>query len=217
MKRAKPSKIHFGGRGWYLLLAVCLIAAGVIGYFTILRPAEPAAPAASSEPPAAQEPASEVIVQTPTPVEPEPAPEPEPTAPARPRIMNPLDGETLAAFSMDELIYDSTMADWRTHNGVDIAAAEGDSVRAAADGTVSAVKNDPLTGVTVVIDHPDSFQTVYANLQENPPASAGQEVVAGDVIGYVGKTAAAESDQESHLHFSVLQNGEIIDPADFLN
>jgi murein DD-endopeptidase MepM/ murein hydrolase activator NlpD len=217
MKRVNTPKNHHNGNSrLYLILAACLIVAGAVGYYTVLQRSdtpEPASPPAST--PVVQEPSTPVITQTPTPVEPEP--EPETTAPASRRIINPLDGETLAAFSMDELLYDTTMADWRTHNGLDVAASEGDSVRAAADGTISSVKNDPMMGVTVTIDHTDGIQTVYANLQENPPAAAGQEVAAGDVIGYVGTTSSAESSQGPHLHFSVLQDGKIIDPADFLS
>jgi murein DD-endopeptidase MepM/ murein hydrolase activator NlpD len=218
MKRVNSPKNHLGGSRIYLLLAACLVVAGVVGYFTMLRGDAPTTPPVTkTEDPVTVEPVAPAITQTPTPVEPEPEPEQQETnAPATQRVINPLDGEVLAAFSMDELLYDTTMADWRTHNGVDIAASEGDSVRAAADGTISSVKNDPMTGVTVVIDHLNDIQTVYANLQENPPAAVGQEVAAGDVIGYVGTTSAAEASQDPHLHFSVLQGGQIIDPADFL-
>ena len=56
---------------------------------------------------------------------------------------------------MTELMYDETMADWRTHDGVDIKAEEGDAVKTAADGTVKMVRYDDLMGVTVVIAHAD--------------------------------------------------------------
>lgn len=59
-------------------------------------------------------------------MEEEPAPEPEDLLP---QVVSPLDGTTVTVFSTTELMYDETMADWRTHNGLDIQAAEGDAVK----------------------------------------------------------------------------------------
>lgn len=47
-------------------------------------------------------------------------------------VVAPLEGEVVAAFSVDQLAYNETLGDWRTHDGVDIAAAEGTSVLAAS-------------------------------------------------------------------------------------
>jgi murein DD-endopeptidase MepM/ murein hydrolase activator NlpD len=44
----------------------------------------------------------------------------------------------------------------------------------------------------------------------------GKEVFAGDIIGYVGTTAAAESTMGPHLHFSVFKDGKIVDPAEYV-
>lgn len=43
----KKVKAVFGGKGFYIALAVCLLAAGIVGYYTLLRPQAPAEPAAS--------------------------------------------------------------------------------------------------------------------------------------------------------------------------
>ena len=60
----------------------------------------------------------------------------EPVIASAPRIIvPPLTGETVAAFSADALQYNDTLADWRTHEGLDIAAAEGTEVCAACAGT----------------------------------------------------------------------------------
>ena len=104
---------------------------------------------------------------------------------------------------MTELLYDPTMADWRTHDGIDVQADEGAAVKTAAAGTVQSVTNDELMGTTVVIQHDGGYATQYSSLQENTPVAQGQTVAAGEVIGYVGSTSAAESRMGSHLHFSV--------------
>lgn len=59
-------------------------------------------------------------------------------------IVEPLRGEVLTAFSMEELIYSPTMGDWRTHDGIDIAAKAGTTVLAASSGTVRSVTDDTL-------------------------------------------------------------------------
>jgi murein DD-endopeptidase MepM/ murein hydrolase activator NlpD len=117
---------------------------------------------------------------------------------------------------MDQLLYNPTLEDWRTHDGVDIAAAEGSSVLAASAGTVVAVDDDVLMGTTVVIEHSGGYHTLYANLQSPPLVKAGDAVSAGQLIGTVGTSAAAESAQGPHLHFSVTLDGEPVDPASFL-
>ncbi|MBQ0038007.1 MAG: M23 family metallopeptidase [Clostridiales bacterium] len=216
------TKSAFGGRGFYIALAFCLVAAGVIGYFTILRPIRQVSQTVSPAP-VVQQPQQQATVTVQQPEEkPEPEPEtaPEETTPQvedlLPQVMSPLDGTTVTVFSTTELMYDETMADWRTHDGVDIQAAEGDSVKTAANGKVTSVKNDELMGTTVVIEHAGGYATTYSSLQENPPVSEGQQVSAGDIIGTVGNTAAAETDMGAHLHFSVSKDGATVNPDEYI-
>lgn len=103
--------------------------------------------------------------------------------------MEPLRGEVLTAFSMEELVYNRTLGDWRTHNGVDIAAKAGTTVLAACAGAVQTVTEDPLLGTTVVLEHDGGYQTTYANLQADPGVEVGEAVSAGQIIGAVGTTA----------------------------
>ena len=48
------------------------------------------------------------------------------------------------------------------------------------------------------------------------PVQAGQTVKAGDIIGLVGSTAAAEGDVGPHLHFSVSKDGRVVDPQEYV-
>ena len=74
-----------------------------------------------------------------------------------------------------------------------------------------------MMGTTVVIDHDGGYQTTYANLQATPTVQEGDTVSAGEIIGAVGTTAAAETAQGPHLHFGVTLDGEAVDPQEFLN
>jgi murein DD-endopeptidase MepM/ murein hydrolase activator NlpD len=145
---------------------------------------------------------------------PEPEAEVAPEPPAL--VVDPLRGETVAAFSMDALQYSDTMGDWRTHDGVDIAADAGTPVCAASSGTVLDVRDDDLMGTTVVISHDGGYDTLYANLQSTPTVAVGDYVTAGQVVGAVGRTAIAESAEPTHLHFAVTKDGEFIDPEAYL-
>lgn len=128
----------------------------------------------------------------------------------------PLSGEIAVDFSMDSLIYDKTMADWRTHNGIDLAAQIGTKVMSIAAGTVKDVYTDDLLGTTVVVEHIDGLCSSYSNLAAVPAVSAGDTVAMGTVIGAVGDTAVGETGEVAHLHFSVNYKGLPIDPADYL-
>ena len=88
---------------------------------------------------------------------------------------------------------------------------------AASAGTVLSVTDDPMMGTTVVIGHSGGYETTYANLQTEPLVEEGETVSAGQAIGAVGTTAAAESAQGAHLHFAVTREGEAVDPQAFLD
>ncbi len=125
----------------------------------------------------------------------------------------PLSGEVIKAFVMDKLVYDETMGDWRTHNGLDISCAVGDRVTAIADGTVKAVYEDALKGTCIEISHAKDIVSIYCGLAANKTMAVGMKVKAGDVIGAAGGTMKTESKMQPHLHLEVLENGEYIDPA----
>ena len=210
-------------RGLYIALALCLVAAGTVGYLTTLqRPAVETVVPEEVEVEIIKPPVTIPEIKKPLPAAPVIPPAEEETVPVSsaeellPQVVSPLDGTTVTVFSMTELMYDDTMADWRTHNGLDIQAGEGDAVKTAAAGTVASVINDEMMGTTVTIDHAGGFTTTYASLQKDPPVTAGQQVAAGDIIGRVGSTASAESSMGPHLHFSVYQDGELIDPSEYV-
>lgn len=131
-------------------------------------------------------------------------------------MVSPLAGETAAVFSMDQLTYDATLGDWRTHDGIDIQAPAGTAVAAAAAGTVLSVEEDHRLGTTIVVDHHNGFVTTYASLQPDTAVLAGDSVSAGGIIGTVGNTSLSEAGLGAHLHFAVTENGEAVDPAELL-
>ena len=175
------SRSFFGGRGFYIALVLCLAAIGVAGYFVLVQQAK-VAEEGKDKPVVRQEEVENVQRAQMPKAEPEPVQETLEPEELLPQVCSPLDGTTVTVFSMTELMYDETMADWRTHDGVDIRAEEGDAVKTAAAGTVKEVRYDDLMGVTVVISHADGYETQYSSLQQEPPVEQGKTVEAGDII-----------------------------------
>ena len=129
---------------------------------------------------------------------------------------SPVNGQVVMAYSVDQLSYNPTTRDWRTHNGVDIAAEAGTPVYAAAAGTVYTIYEDASMGTTVVIRHEGGYVTCYASLDKDVAVAAGEPVDLGQKLGCVGETALMESAIGEHVHFSVTCNDEPVDPAAFL-
>ncbi len=123
----------------------------------------------------------------------------------------PLEGTISNVFSNGELVKSKTLGDWRTHDGIDILAAEGTPVKSVFDGTVTDVREDRQWGIVVEIEYP-AGTFVYAGLSTDVPVKIGQAVALGDVIGYVGNTSVVESAEEYHLHLGLRVNGEWADP-----
>ena len=131
----------------------------------------------------------------------------------------PVSGEVITAHSLTELVFSPTMQDYRTHNGVDIAAEAGKTVVCYTDGTVSAVYNDTFYGTVVEVTHQNNVTTVYANLDEllAEGIETGASVEAGQAIGSVGNTAIIESATQPHLHFEVKVGSKSVDPQIYLD
>ena len=129
----------------------------------------------------------------------------------------PTIGNVSKTFSIDTLVWSNTMEDYRTHNGIDVCASLGEGVMAAADGVVTEVYAHPLMGNTVVIAHDGDAVTVYQNLADEIPVSAGERVKRGEVIGAVGESAMIEIAEEPHLHFEIFVGSDRVDPLSYIS
>jgi murein DD-endopeptidase MepM/ murein hydrolase activator NlpD len=98
------------------------------------------------------------------------------------------------------------------HDGVDFSQAPGAPVYASGSGSVIGAGEDALWGNFVRIRHTDRVETFYAHLQQTR-VHAGDNVIRGEVIGWVGQTGSATG---PHLHFEMLFLGEHVDPLLYL-
>lgn len=98
------------------------------------------------------------------------------------------------------------------HKGIDIGAATGSKVIAAASGEVVIATYSASAGNYVMISHGSGVYTVYMHMS-SIAVSEGQEVSQGQTIGAVGSTGYSTG---SHLHFGVRKNGSYVDPMSYV-
>lgn len=95
------------------------------------------------------------------------------------------------------------------HGGVDLAAPKDTPIYAVKDGTCQVSGHDSSYGNCVTITHEGGVKTRYAHMSA-AIVSDGEEVVAGQIIGYVGSTGNSTG---NHLHFEVInESGQRVDP-----
>ena len=216
MSNNKHSQRGIFGKGYYIALILCAAVIGITSYVVSRNnndtPSQEAVEASASL-------SQDVPVLATTPRVPTPTADRGENQTSQPKVLttaSPVAGQEVFGYAMEALSYNQTTRDWRTHNGVDIAAEAGTEVMAAADGQVYTTYEDETLGYTVVIRHEGGYTTHYSSLSEDLQVQAGDTVKLGDVIGTVDSTALVETALGPHVHFSVTYQDVPMDPADFL-
>lgn len=144
--------------------------------------------------------------------------EPQEPTPSSPVFVLPANGNVSKDYSLDALVFSSTMNDYRVHLGVDISGAIGDPVYSFSEGTVKEISDHPFMGKTVIISHAGGLESKYMNLANELPEGikVGAAVSVGTVIGAIGETALAECADDPHLHFEVWLNGKQVSPSGYV-
>ena len=100
----------------------------------------------------------------------------------------------------------------RMHTGIDIGAAKGTPITAAADGQVLFAGTKRGYGYAVIIGHDNAHETLYAHMSKIV-VRVGQFVTRNKLIGLVGKTGRVTG---ANLHFETRINGVAYNPLTFL-
>jgi murein DD-endopeptidase MepM/ murein hydrolase activator NlpD len=121
----------------------------------------------------------------------------------------PVEGPLMASFGERA---DPFTGEGEFHKGVDIRAAAGTPVRAAADGVIVFSGRDGGYGRLVIVDHGGDLHTYYAHLSRFD-AHAGRIVRRGEVLGEVGSTGRSTA---PHLHYEVRVGRAPVNPYRYL-
>lgn len=100
----------------------------------------------------------------------------------------------------------------RNHNGIDMSSSDR-TILAADTGKVTFAGTKNGYGKTVIIDHQNGYETLYAHLSKIS-VSVGDVVEKGEKIGVMGSTGRSTG---VHLHFEVHEDGKVQNPLKYLN
>lgn len=123
----------------------------------------------------------------------------------------PVIGEVLLDYSMDKAVYHATMQQYHYNPALVVAASEGQTITAAADGIVSDVYYDSQTGNTIRFDLGNGYMLTYGQL-EDISLKAGDRVAAGDVVGKVAKPTIYYTEEGTNVYYKLTKDGVPIDP-----
>lgn len=132
------------------------------------------------------------------------------------RLVWPIVGDILINYSMDKTIYFPTLQQYKYHPAIVIAATEGETITAAAEGRVTSVSYDRELGNMVVMDLGNGYELTYGQL-DNITVSEGSYVTTGDIIGSVASPTKYYSMEGANIYFKLTRNGEPVNPMSRLN
>lgn len=129
-------------------------------------------------------------------------------------LLWPVEGSVILDYSMDQTVYFTTLDQYKYNPAVIIAGNVNDKVKAAANGKITDISTNEVTGCTVTMDLGDGYTAVYGQLKE-VPYQKGAYLEAGNTIGFVNEPTKYYSLEGSNLYFALEKDGAPIDPVEF--
>ncbi len=206
-------KRFINGRGFYVALAVCLLAVGGVAVATlgetlfvredtISSPNSETTPVeqiVSDQPDDRKTTTTSVTTTTTT-----------TTSTAADLYILPFGNAVIKAYSDGKPTYSLTMGDWRIHDGTDFVGEFGQNVKALADGKVTEISESPMWGTVVTVDH--GMEVISRYFGVKPAVQKGDNVHVGDLLGTL-TDIPCESADGPHLHLEMSIDGNTVDPV----
>ena len=227
MKYYKKKTAKFlNGAGFYIVMAVCMIAVGFAAYSAMDAARmnnnsgdtsynenseennsqdivlEPVSPQEDILPTTEQENTHEQTSEVDTKTE-------------EPYFTPPLKNyEISKEYSKDTLQYSATYNDMRLHTGIDLVPFESLVVYSCSSGTVASIDTGTVMGDVITVEHENNIFIRYCGVK-NIKVKVGDTVNADTPIAEVG-TVTGECAEQAHLHLEVIENSETIDPLSII-
>lgn len=131
------------------------------------------------------------------------------------KMLWPVRGNIVLDYSMNSSIYFPTLDQYKYNPAIIIQSEVGTEVSAAAAGKVESIEQSDETGLTVTIDMGNHYKAVYGQL-EGVNLSTGSLVEKGQIIATVSNPTKYYTVEGCNLYFKVLENGNPVDPMEFL-
>lgn len=126
-------------------------------------------------------------------------------------LVMPFAGNILINYSADKSVYFPTLQQYKCNPALVLAAASGESVKAAAAGMVSRIYDDPMTGHTVVMNLGNGYELTYGQLQE-VTVSEGTYVAEGEIFAEVAEPTRYYAVEGSNLYLKLTKDGVPVNP-----
>ena len=126
-------------------------------------------------------------------------------------LLWPVEGNVIMNYSMDHLTYYATLMQYKVNPAIVIGAEVGTEVKAAADGIITDIYDDPVTGLTVTMDIGDGYSLLYGQLKD-VNHKIGDRVAEGEVIGAVDEPTKFYVVEGSNLYFMVKKDDQTVNP-----
>lgn len=131
-------------------------------------------------------------------------------------LMWPVDGNVVICYSMDETVYFPTLDQYKYNPTLIISGEVGEEVLAAAECEILSIEETAQTGVTVTVNLGNGFEAVYGQLKD-VQVEVGDRIQQGDLLGYLNDPTKYYSVEGCNLYFQLLENGEPVNPLDYLD
>ncbi len=125
--------------------------------------------------------------------------------------------ETVSVLNDYGFYHNITLNSYYEHKGVDFCAEVGANVLAVDDGVIESIySDDVLLGTEITVDHGEGLKSVYRFVTEVEGLTVGANVKKGDVIATVAEANGNEYKDGAHLHFEIIKDNVVVDPAGYL-
>lgn len=126
-------------------------------------------------------------------------------------LLWPMNGDILMNYSGDQVVYFSTLGQYKCNPALMIKGDVGQEVLCSYKGTITDISENEETGLTVTMDIGSGYQLIFGQLKDLS-VKKGDSLLEGETIGHLAEPTKYFLEEGSHLYFQVNENEKSVDP-----